>query len=84
VTSLVRLTRVAALAALWSTWSRAGAAQQRDTTTPSPRPTDSLKVYTLPPAVVSVTRANPPINRIPQAVQLIEKTAISHARLGAG
>jgi len=80
VTSLVRLTRVAALAALWSTWSRAGAAQQRDTTTPSPRPTDSLKVYTLPPAVVSVTRANPPINRIPQAVQLIEKTAISQAR----
>src|SRR5205823_13230121 len=37
-------------------------------------------VYTLPPAVVSVTRANPPINRIPQAVRLLEKTEISQAR----
>src|SRR5213082_776143 len=44
------------------------------------QPTASLKVYTLPPAVVSVTRANPPINRIPQAVQLVEKAAISRAR----
>jgi len=52
-------------------------AQQPDT---SARPADSLKVYTLPPAVVSVTRANPPINRIPQAVQLVEKEAISRAR----
>ncbi len=57
-------------------------AQQRDTTPPtSPLgPTDSLRVYTLPPAVVSVTRANPPINRIPQAVQLVDKTEISRAR----
>ena len=53
------------------------AAQRPDTTA---RPADSLKVYTLPPAVVSVTRANPPINRIPQAVQLVEKQAISGAR----
>src|SRR5690349_15366729 len=53
------------------------AAQQPDTTA---RPADSLKVYTLPPAVVSVTRANPPLNRIPQAVQLVEKQDISRAR----
>src|SRR5205823_4076595 len=52
----------------------------RYTTARPPQPTDSLKVYTLPPAVVSVTRANPPINRIPQAVQLVEKAAISRAR----
>src|SRR5213075_2517892 len=51
--------------------------QQRDTTTP---PRDSLKVYTLPPAVVSVTRANPPINRIPQAVHLVDQIEISRAR----
>ena len=82
MTSLVNLTRAVALAALCSTWSLAGAAQQRDTTVPPRplRPADSLKVYTLPPAVVSVTRANPPINRIPQAVQLLEKTEISQAR----
>ena len=55
----------------------AAAAQRPDTTA---RPADSLKVYSLPPAVVSVTRANPPINRIPQAVELIEKTEISRAR----
>jgi iron complex outermembrane recepter protein len=53
------------------------AAQRPDTTA---RPADSLKVYTLPPAVVSVTRANPPINRIPQAVQLVDKQDISRAR----
>src|SRR5207302_3483823 len=35
---------------------------------------------TLPPAVVSVTRANPPLNRIPQAVQLVDKADISRAR----
>ncbi len=79
MTLLVSLTRAVALAALGSTWSLAGAAQQRDTTPPS-RPADSLRVYTLPPAVVSVTRANPPINRIPQAVHLLEKTEISQAR----
>src|SRR5256885_10209882 len=32
------------------------------------------------PPPSSVTRANPPINRIPQAVQLLEKTQISQAR----
>src|ERR1041385_7230192 len=41
---------------------------------------DSLKVYTLPPAVVSVTRASAPLNKIPLAVQLVEKGAISGAR----
>src|SRR5438552_1990690 len=82
MTWLVNLTRAVALAALGSAWSLAGAAQQRDTTAlpRPPRPNDSLKVYTLPPAVVSVTRANPPINRVPQAVQLLEKTEISQAR----
>jgi len=72
--------KAALLAALCGVWSVAAAAQQRDTTARPPQPTDSLKVYTLPPAVVSVTRANPPINRIPQAVQLVEKPAISRAR----
>src|SRR5881396_486431 len=71
--------RVAALTVLSTLWSVAAAAQQRDTTAP-PHPADSLKVYTLPPAVVSVTRANPPINRIPQAVQLVEKAGISRGR----
>jgi len=77
MTGPVSLERAVALAALCSAWSVAGAAQQRDTTA---RPADSLKVYTLPPAVVSVTRANPPINKVPQAVQLVEKTEISRAR----
>ena len=72
--------KAAVLAALCGIWSVAAAAQQRDTTARPPQPTDSLKVYTLPPAVVSVTRANPPINRIPQAVQLVEQPAISRAR----
>src|SRR3989441_6681116 len=76
---LVTRGRVAALTVLWTLGSLRAAAQQRDTTAPA-RPQDSLKVYTLPPAVVSVTRANPPINRIPQAVQLLEKTEISRAR----
>jgi len=71
--------KAALLAALCAAWLPA-AAQRPDTTARPPQPTDSLKVYTLPPAVVSVTRANPPINRIPQAVQLVEKAAISRAR----
>jgi iron complex outermembrane receptor protein len=71
------LQRLTAFAALCQVWSQVGVAQQRDTTA---RPADSLKVYTLPPAVVSVTRANPPINKVPQAVQLVEKAAISEAR----
>ena len=69
--------RVVVLASFCLGWPGVAIAQQPDT---SARPADSLKVYTLPPAVVSVTRANPPINRIPQAVQLVEKEAISRAR----
>src|SRR5438105_3793338 len=80
MTALVRLSRAAALTALCSAWSVAGAAQQRDTTARPPQPAESLRVYTLPPAVVSVTRANPPLNRIPQAVQLVDKADISRAR----
>src|SRR2546426_1144310 len=76
---LVTRGRVAALTVLWTLGSPGAAAQQRDTPAPARRQ-DSLKVYTLPPAVVSVPRANPPINRIPQAVQLLEKTEISRAR----
>jgi iron complex outermembrane recepter protein len=77
---LVTCGRVAALlAALCSVWSLGATAQERDTTAVS-RSADSLRVYTLPPAVVSVTRANPPINRIPQAVQLLDKDQISVAR----
>ncbi len=76
---LVTRGRVVALTVLCSLWSFRAAAQQRDTTA-SPRPDDSLKVYTLPPAVVSVTRANPPINRIPQAVHLVDQVEISRAR----
>ena len=68
---------MAALAALWLGAVVHAAAQQRDTVS---RPSDSLKVYTLPPAVVSVTRANPPINRIPQAVELVDRTEINRAR----
>src|SRR5436189_5561071 len=76
---LVTRGRGATLTALCTLWSVAAAAQQRDTTAP-PHPADSLKVYTLPPAVVSVTRANPPINRIPQAVHLMERPEISRGR----
>src|SRR5216117_1981180 len=72
-----RLLLVSQLAALCASPAAVVAAQQRDTTA---RPADSLRVYTLPPAVVSVTRGNPPINRIPQAVQLVDKTEISRAR----
>src|SRR5437764_11064064 len=74
----LRTLRRAAVVAVWcSLLARPSSAQQRDTTTP---PRDSLKVYTLPPAVVSVTRANPPISKIPLAVHLVEKTDISRAR----
>ena len=73
--------RAAVLAALCSAWAPLlGAAAQQPDTTALPHAADTLKVYTLPPAVVSVTRANPPINRIPQAVQLVEKAEISRAR----
>ncbi len=77
MSQLMTVGRVAALATLCVALPPMAVAQQRDTTA---RPSDSLRVYTLPPAVVSVTRANPPINRIPQAVQLIDKTEISRAR----
>jgi iron complex outermembrane recepter protein len=69
--------RASLLAALCGALPCVAAAQQPDTTR---HVADSLNVYTLPPAVVSVTRANPPINRIPQAVQLVEKAQISRAR----
>ena len=72
-----RLLLASQLATLCAVPAAVAGAQQRDTTT---RPTDSLRVYTLPPAVVSVTRANPPINRIPQAVQLVDKREISAGR----
>src|SRR5438128_8832178 len=68
--------RSAVLAVLCGVWPLAVRAQQRDTTV---HPADSLKVYTLPPAVVSVTRANPPINRIPQAVHLVDQIEVSRA-----
>src|SRR5881398_310777 len=77
VMQLVTLRRAAVVAVWCSLLARPSSAQQRDTTTP---PRDSLKVYTLPPAVVSVTRANPPISKIPLAVQLVDKTEISRAR----
>src|SRR5213076_2683341 len=76
VLRLVTLRRAAAMAAWCSVLTRLASAQLRDTTPPR----DSLKVYTLPPAVVSVTRANPPISKIPLAVQLVEKTDICRAR----
>src|SRR2546422_8204626 len=69
--------RSAGVALLWCGWPLPVRAQQRDTTV---HPADSLKVYPLPPAVVSVTRANPPINRIPQAVHLVDQIEISRAR----
>src|SRR5439155_565535 len=53
VMQLVTLRRAAVVAVWCSLLARPSSAQQRDTTTP---PRDSLKVYTLPPAVVSVTR----------------------------
>ena len=68
---------VLALAAVCAALPATATAQQRDTTA---RPTDSLKVYTLPPVVVSVTRTNPPINQIPQSVSLLGKQEISRAR----
>src|SRR2546427_733198 len=77
VMQLVTLRRAAAVAVWCGVLARPSSAQQRDTTAP---PRDSLKVYTLPPAVVSVTRANPPISKIPLAVHLVDKTQISRAR----
>ncbi|HEU5261844.1 MAG TPA: TonB-dependent receptor [Gemmatimonadales bacterium] len=59
---------------------RIASAQQRDTTPPH----DSLTVFTLPPAVVSVTRTNPPMSKVPLAVQLVGKQEISRARQTLG
>ncbi|HYK82994.1 MAG TPA: TonB-dependent receptor [Gemmatimonadales bacterium] len=73
----VTLEGVTVLAALAVGFVTRLGGQQRDTT---PHPSDTLRVFTLPPAVVSVTRANPPINRIPQAVTLVERTEINRAR----
>src|SRR3989440_532281 len=64
----------------WVTGPCPPAPQQRPTTPCPTEPTNSRKVYPLPPPLVSVPRHNPPINRIPQAVQLVEKAAISRAR----
>jgi iron complex outermembrane receptor protein len=79
LTRAARAARAArvALGALVAGGFTGAAAQQSDT---SAHPGDSLRVYTLPPTVVSVTRANPPISRIPQAVHLVGKTEISRAR----
>lgn len=74
---MLQFVKSGALAALLGALVPALALAQRDTTA---RPTDTLKVYTLPPAVVSVTRGNPPLNRIPQAVQLVSQREISRAR----
>ena len=51
-----------------------GASQQRDSLG------DTLKLYTLPPTVVSVTRGNPPLPKIPLAVQTVDRTDISSGR----
>ena len=76
VSRLVTAWRAAAVAAMCGALPRMMPAQQRDTTAQR----DSLKVYTLPSAVVSVTRTNPPISKVPLAVQLVEKQEISRAR----
>ena len=70
---------VGEVAALCSVLPQLSVAQQRDTTTAQPR--DSLRVYTLPPAVVSVTRGNPPLGKIPQAVHLVEQQQIGRAHV---
>jgi iron complex outermembrane recepter protein len=77
VLHVVTIRRAVAEAGVWVTLAWPVAAQQRDTTRAA---RDSLKVYTLPPAVVSVTRANPPLRNVPLAVQLVEKREISEAR----
>lgn len=69
--------RVAAFATLCIGWVHLANAQRPDT---SAHGRDSLRVYTLPPAVVSVTRTNPPLASVPQAVQLVERQEISRAR----
>src|SRR3990172_2223531 len=71
---------VVAAAACGGMLPRIASAQQRDTTPPH----DSLTVFTLPPAVVSVTRTNPPMSKVPLAVQLVEKQEISRARQTLG
>jgi iron complex outermembrane receptor protein len=41
---------------------------------------DTLKRYTLPPAIVSVTRTDLPLSKIPLAVQTVDRQQISGAR----
>jgi len=79
VSHFVTAWRVAAAAALIGVLSppRMAPAQQRDSTA---QPRDSFKVYTLPPAVVSVSRAELPLSKIPFAVQSLHKVDISRAR----
>ncbi len=72
-----RVWRMVALAAACSLPLRVSSAQQPDTTT---QRRDSLKVYTLPAAIVSVTRAELPLLKVPFAVQSVEKAEISRAR----
>lgn len=74
---LVTMRWLAAAAVFGGMLPRIAFAQQRDSTA---QPHDSLKVYTLPPAVVSVSRANPPFSQIPQSVHLVAKDEISRAR----
>jgi iron complex outermembrane receptor protein len=52
-------------------------AQQRDSTA---QPRDSFRVYTLPPAVVSVSRVVLPLAKIPLAVHTVSTTEINRAR----
>lgn len=77
VSRLVTAWRAAAVAAMWSALPRMAPGQQQDTTPPS---RDSVTAYTLPPAVVSVTRTAQPLSKIPLAVSSVEKTDISRAR----
>lgn len=69
--------RVAAVAALSGVLPRMAPAQQRDSTT---QPRDSFKVYTLPPAVVSVSRVALPLAKVPLAVHTVSTTEINRAR----
>ena len=66
------------MAASFGCLPAAAFAQQPDTLARAPH--DSLRVYMLSPTVVSVTRANPPINKIPLAIHLVERTELNRAR----
>jgi iron complex outermembrane recepter protein len=79
VSHYVTAWRVAAVAALIGVLPplRMAPAQQRDSTT---QPRDSFKVYTLPPAVVSVSRVALPLSKVPLAVHTVSTTEINRAR----